>query len=491
VLVSQESSDMNQTSFSAVEQQIDLEMARGGVPSFAVMLWHQGQVVWSIARGWADRASGRPADLNSPYLLASVTKPITATAVCVLAQQGKLDLDAPINEYLAPGARLSVWIGEDRDVTIRRVCAHAAGLPLHSRGLNAGEPRHMPEVVHRYGNVVFPPGERYCYSNIGYGILDHLIERVSGRSYNDFVRSEVFQPLGMTRSYIGGDAHPSPATCTLYNEDGTIQPPYDTDHRGATLAYCSAQDLLRFGQFHLAGPQRDQAAILSDALRLEMQKPAVSMNLGTTADPNLKPGSGYGLGWVIDHDDVELRVSHAGGYGGCATKIILLPRDGVVLVTMANMFCHLPYRIEEQILPALLPDYGQRLERQRAARASAPPPEQDTRPITDLRGEWRGRVHTYQGDLDLVFQVKDSGDIHARLGDQLWTLVNDAALRGNRFTGRMQGSVGTDDAHQRPRHAFHHLRLDLVLRQDRLCGVMIAVVARELGHWVDLRKCPT
>lgn len=134
-----------------------------------------------------------------------ISKPVTATALMVLRERGLIDLDRPANDYLGD-APLSARVGEATTATVRRIASHTSGLPLHYHFFYADEPYVRPpmeETIRRYGNLVTAPGERHSYSNLGYGILDHIISRVSGKSYADFRREEVFLPLGMTHSSVG------------------------------------------------------------------------------------------------------------------------------------------------------------------------------------------------------------------------------------------------------------------------------------------------
>merc|ERR1711964_671264 len=127
-------------------------------------------------------------------------------------------------------------------VTVRRVANHTSGLPLHYHFFpedGLAKPS-MEESIRRYGNVVCPAGERYRYSNIGYGILDHLIERVSGMSYTEFMRREVFLPLGMTRASVDIEPGLDAYQVKRYTDDGLPLPFYDFDHSGASAVFCSA-----------------------------------------------------------------------------------------------------------------------------------------------------------------------------------------------------------------------------------------------------------
>ena len=106
-----------------------------------------------------------------------------------------------------------------------------------------------------------------------------------------------------------------------------------------------------------------------------------------------------------------------------------------------------------------------------------------------LRGKWAGSVHTHRQELAVTLWFQESGDVHAQMGDQLKTLVNDARFSEGQFTGKMTGDIGTPEANRRP----YHLQWDVTLRDGRLAGVLYAIGRHpsrglSLGHWVELRK---
>ena len=117
------------------------------------------------------------------------------------------------------------------------------------------------------------PGEHYQYSNLGYGVLDYVVERASGKKFADFMREEVFLPLGMTHTSIDVGPGLEPHQAIRYTPEGRRIPFYDFDHPGASAVYASAHDLVRFGMFHMKEHLADQRAILSDAAIDEMQTP--------------------------------------------------------------------------------------------------------------------------------------------------------------------------------------------------------------------------
>jgi hypothetical protein len=200
------------------------------------------------------------------------------------------------------------------------------------------------------------------------------------------------------------------------------------------------------------------------------------------------PASGYGIGWVINDSELGPYISHAGGMGGTVAQLVLVPREGIAVAAMANSFCSLPHSIDRDILPVLLPGCADKLPKEENKPAV---PAAGVQTIPELLGDWCGTVHTYQKDLPLTLSFKASGDIHAKLGEQLTTLVNDAKFVNGWLTGRMAGNIETGDANRRPHHPYHHLALDLKLRGDVLNGAIVAVAGNSLSHWAELRKNDT
>ena len=190
--------------FGSVREFIKQQLGERRLPSVAVAVARDGRIIWEEAFGWADVEKRIPAMPHTMYSLASISKPITATGLMILKERGRIELDRPINEYLGE-AKITAHVGNPADATVRRVANHTAGLPLHYQFFYEDEPYRAPsrdETIRRYGACVTAPGEHYQYSNLGYGILDHVITRVSGLSYADFMREEVFLPLGLTHTSV-------------------------------------------------------------------------------------------------------------------------------------------------------------------------------------------------------------------------------------------------------------------------------------------------
>jgi CubicO group peptidase (beta-lactamase class C family) len=332
--------------FEPVSRAIHKLVAEEQVPSIAVAVARDGRIIWEEGVGWADRERRVPTTPHTPYSLASISKPFTATAVMRLVEAGRLVLDRPANDYL-DGAGIT-GARPDR-ATVRRVLSHTAGLPPYFRMRTGGGPPSFQDTIVTRAILRRPPGRRFVYSNLGYGILDHIIGRVSGLSYEEFMRREVFEPLQLESAFVA--AAPPPDAAVRYEQHAAL-PFYDLDHRGASAVYASAHDLARFGMFHLSGGGRDDGPVLQRRSIRQMQR----MHTRVSA------GEGYGLGWRIDEDDLGLlQVGHTGGMPGVTTVLSLFPSERVVVVVLTNTRSEAVIPLARRLAGVAIPQYGWRL----------------------------------------------------------------------------------------------------------------------------------
>ena len=482
--------------FSSVRDEIRRALVAWDQPSMAVAVALGGEVVWEEGFGWADRERRIAATEHTMYSLASISKPITATGLMVLVERGLVDLDAPANTYLGP-ARIDGRAWDAARATVRRVASHTAGLPLHYQFFYEDEPYgrpHMDETIRRYANLVTGPDERWNYSNLGYGILDYIIERVTGQSYPDFMRDEVFQPLGLTRTSVDIGPGLEDFAATRYATDQSPIPFYDFDHPGGSAAFSSAHDLVRFGMFHLGHDLDHQRRIISDASIEAMREPIRES----------APGDAYGLGWVMrDLPGGLLLQRHGGGMGGVRTELAIAPEENAAVVVLSNSATPLTGYISSLIWHTLFPETVPKPEPpevpdpHRLARegiledaADGGAPLIEFTPMPDLAGEWVGEVDTHLGPHRLALAVDDGGRVHVQLGDDLWTLLNNARFDGEYLRGGFRGDIGTEDANR----TDYVLSVELRLRGDTLNGSVTAItlpnvrLGNALTHWAELRR---
>lgn len=454
--------------FADARALIERAMQEDSLPSVTVAVAQDGRVLWAQGFGYADLERRIPATPETMYSLASISKPITATALMRLVDAGRIDLDRPANAYLGD-ARIHSDVWSADGATVRRVLSHSAGLPLHYEFFYEGEshePRSTDDGIARYAVLVAPPGEQYQYSNLGYGVLDRILELQHGRSYAEVLRTEVIEPLGMTQTRVGTGAGLGDAAAVRYGPDNTPVPYYDFDHRGGSAVYSSALDLVRFGNYHMGLRKDVRVPLLRDGTRLLMQQP---ISAGATTD-------GYGLGWsIVADDNGHRRVAHTGGMPGVSTVLHMYPDDNVVVVVLTNRSNGWTGRIAAELAAAVLPDYRVRLrERQAAAEAQRNAAARGNGNGGDavslpaaLRGRWSGVVRTPDDTVTLTLDVRDHGDVHVRLGDALETVLNDVqAPEPDRLIGRFGGMLPDEHAERHP----HSILVNLVLRDGRLVG---------------------
>jgi CubicO group peptidase (beta-lactamase class C family) len=328
--------------------------------------------------------------------------------------------------------------------------------------------------------LIWKPGEQFDYSNLGYGILGKVIERVSGRRYADFVRDEVFWPLGMTHSSAGIGPGQEKFVAASYDWSyGRLpvdEPPLTPGYSGVC---CSAHDLALFGMFHLKAHLPSQKAILSDAAIDAMQSSTVAADNGQR----------YGLSWWIDEDHLGYRdVSIGGGNLWASATLKLIPSEGIAVAVLSNTGIGLRDAIIDEVLSVLLPPYREKralaAAHENPSRPEANPTSSPTNLPASLTGNWTGSVQTPQGKRALTLSIAASGDIHVKLESQLSTLLNDVQFRNGRLTGRTSGDL-EDDLIRPP----YELKFYLDLRGEALNGAVTASgTGPRLSYWVELKR---
>lgn len=353
-LVAQTQSPSNEQSkpdFTRIQRYVQDQMAAESVPSVAIAVGRNGNILWEEGFGWADQENSIKATAHTPYSLASVTKSLTGTALMVLEERGKLNLDHPVNDYLGV-AKVHSPMWNPAQATVRKIANHTGGLTTYARAcpLNDVDCRVSTDAaIERYGVLFWPPGDHFDYSNLGYGILGEVITRVSGKGYGDFLHDEIFQPLGMTDCALEMNEELRQRAAAQY--DGTTHArsaQYNSDTPGASSVRCSVHDLVRFGMFALNEQVSGQKAILSKGSRDVM--------LNSTVDTG--DGKRYGMGWWTSADFYGYRVVYgAGGSADSTAYFYTVPSDGIVVAVMSNTGTLLPSKVVEEILSQLLPRF--------------------------------------------------------------------------------------------------------------------------------------
>lgn len=421
--------------------------AAHGLPSVSAAVIRRGDLHWSYASGLADRERGATASRDTLYTLASVTKPITAVAILMLVERGLLDLNAPANAYLGD-AQISSPMGLADRVTIRRLLDHTSGLPRFYSLVYADSGwrrRSIDAVIERFGKTMIEPGRILLYSNLGYAVLERVIERVSNLSYAAFVHREIFAPLGIGRSFIATAPHLPDDVAARYMESGARVPRYDSEHRGAAGAVMTVPDLARFGQF-LLDASRGNSTLLSAPLAKAMQVDHAGFQ---------DPDDYYGLGLDIAHRGNLLTFGHSGSMPGASAELLVVPDRDLVIALAINQ-AHGPAR--RAMMDAILARFG------------------DIHPVpvipASLSGRWRGTIDLLEeGALPVTLEL-GVGQAYALLGSERIAVVRVVDGRGGYFNIDLaDGRLPARDALR----TTHRIQFKLRPEGNRLAGYTVSV----------------
>jgi len=406
------------------------------LPSMAVAVVYRDAIVWEEAFGWADQQRRIAATPATPYYLASVTKAFTGTALALLADAGRIDMNRSVNNYLGPHmVRAALW--DENAITVQRVADHIAGLSTFNLDCDIAARCRPESVIDRFGVIVRPPGEDFDYSNLGYGILGEVIARTSKRSYGEFLRRAIFEPLGMRDCEVAANPVSSatngrPRRAAVGYVMGTtraVATPYLATP-AASGAFCSAHSLALFGRALLnprPGASPDVGAKRWAALLPSNGVPAVQ-----TGTPS---GTMYSRGWWIEQDYVGMRSILAMGGTSYASSILrLVPDEQVAVVVLANGAADYR-RFADSIVDEFVPEI-----RERRKNWTPPPPlTRQRRPISpELVGTWVGAIDTYRGKRSLTLSIDSSGEVTGALaGAKMEVRLTGGGASGPRVFGRL------------------------------------------------------
>lgn len=306
---------------------------RHRLPGLAIGIVRDGAVVYAHGFGEASRGSGRAITTRSIFHMASVSKLFTATAAMQLVEAGKLELDAPLTKYL-PYFRLAEE--QSRTVTVRQVLTHTSGFP-DVRDYEWEKPQRDEGAAERYvrslagEKMLFAPGKGSSYSNLAFDTLGDVIAKASGMSFDDYVRTHILAPLGMSSSsFIPAETPEELRTqghSLAFSERVDQAPcpvyPYNRRHAPSSTLNSSVEDMCRFALANLARGELDGKRILA----------AQSYDLMWSRDDDTPT---IGLAWALGELAGRSTVSHSGADVGYNSYLTLLPAQNLGVVVMIN-----------------------------------------------------------------------------------------------------------------------------------------------------------
>ena len=325
--------------------QVFLQFRKGVQPGAAVMVIRDGEIVHSAGYGYANLEEETPITTDSTFRLGSVSKQFTAMAIAILAEGGKLDYDDPVSKYVPA---LASYEG----VTIRHVLTHTSGLPDYYDVIDlspwsgatavSGAIPSNSDVMAYEGEMnapLFEPGERYEYSNPAFEALPLIVEAVSGQSFANFMKHQVFGPIGMDDSLIHDHTRPGINRQVLgYSkvDDGYELNDWDTLNgiTGSGSQFSTLRDFFQWDQA-LYGEE------LVSGETLEQVFTRAKLNNGKEID--------YGFGWRLDSYRGHDRIAHGGSWVGFNTAISRYPDLKLTVVILSNREDYDPVAVSDQV----------------------------------------------------------------------------------------------------------------------------------------------
>lgn len=352
---------------------IEYQMRVKNLPALSIALVDDQEIVWAQGFGSAGRDRQKPATAGTVYRVGSVSKLFTDIAIMQLVEKDKLDLDADIRNFLPEFAPENSF---DVRITLRQMMAHRSGLVREPPVGSYFDP-HAPglaEVVASLNNtsLVYKPGTRVKYSNAAITVLGRVLEKTSGRKFEEYIREALLTPLGMHNSGFvrTPEIAAKLATAWMWTYDGRTfeAPDFEYGIGPAANLYAPVTDLAAFVKmlFNEGKNEQGQQVISSASLQEMMQPQFVPQ--GTEG--------GWGLGFYVSSYKGHKRIGHVGAVHGFATELIALPEQklGVVAATTADVANAVLRRISLYAFDLML-----------ALRSGSPLPEPEkTRPVEPL-----------------------------------------------------------------------------------------------------------
>jgi CubicO group peptidase (beta-lactamase class C family) len=377
-VVAPESVGLSSERLARLSRNMQDEVQQKRKAGIVALIARNGHTAYLQAFGMADTSAGRKMQTDEYFRLYSMTKPVTSVALLMLYEEGKFQLDDPLDKYLPAFASMKVYTGEQggqrqlgdakRKITVHDIFRHTAGFsyglspaPIddiyRAGGIDLDKLESLQELADKLATMplLYHPGERWVYS-VSHDVQARLVEVLSGKRFNDFVTQRITGPLGMKDTFFGIPADRAPRFANTYGPDGrgglrlvasseggsevpvSNYKRYTNRPLGGLSLSSTITDYARFAQMLVNGGELDGVRILGrktvELMTADHLPPGV---------PGPAPGTGYGLGvWVLNSPAENGNTGSAGqfGWSGAATThVVMDPKEELVAIICSQ---HMP-----------------------------------------------------------------------------------------------------------------------------------------------------
>lgn len=346
-------SGMDSERLARILVQMKSFVKQGAIAGAVTLIARRGEVVSLEAVGHQDLESKKPMRADTIFDIRSVTKPVTAIGVMILMEEGKLALNDPVEKHIPEFSATRKTRGSPNPITIHHLLTHTAGLPSNRppeiEDITIKRDRTLSEVVGFLSKQEpeFEPGTQFRYSSGGYAVLGRIIEVVSGKPYEQFIKERIFVPLGMKDSFFFIPAEKQSRVASIYRfQDGKLSKWEEIEaySRNAKYPgpefgmYSTASDLASLCQMMLDGGTFKGRRILSKmSVELMTENHTLNIKSAITQTPAYQ-----GLGWGLTGDpmnDFPLTSPGSFGHNGAFGAIVWLdPNKRLIRIFLAHRF---------------------------------------------------------------------------------------------------------------------------------------------------------
>jgi len=325
------------------------------IPGLAYGLVVDGKLIYKGNFGYTDIDKKTPVTSASLFRIASISKSFTCMAMLKLRDEGKLNLDDPAYLYIPELKNLKYPTADAPHITLRHLMTHGAGFPEDNpwgdRQL-ADTDKDLLELIGKQLSFSNPPGIAYEYSNLGFALQGMIITKVSGMLYQDYIKKNILEPLGMnTTTYEYGDVAPDKLAHgyrwlnNKWNEEVLLHDTKDGSWGAMGAMISSIDEFANYMGFHLSAWPPNNAADNGPVKRNSVREMHHPWRVNTF-NPNYKYPDGracpitvaycYGLGWMKDCDG-KTYIAHSGGLPGFGSQWRIMPDYGIGIVSFGNV----------------------------------------------------------------------------------------------------------------------------------------------------------
>ncbi|WP_236975955.1 serine hydrolase [Membranihabitans maritimus] len=326
-----------QTQSEKFDRLLEMQFSPEG-PGATALVSQNGKIIYQRALGKANLEHNVPMENDMIFEIGSITKQFTAVAILMLMEEGKLSLQDDIKKYIMD------YPVQGYNITIHHLLTHTSGIKSYTSikkfNPNFWRLDHTPEeIIDSFKNepMDFEPGEEYRYNNSGYILLGHIIEKISGISYEEFIETRIFAPLGMNHSRYGKMSEIVSGRANGYHKQDTF---INAEYLSLTVPYAAGSVLSTAKDLHLWN-----SAITNNELISQSTKELAFTNYKTNNGENIN----YGYGWTINEINGSNTIEHGGGIFGFLSNSIYLPEENIYVAVFSNCDCSSPVEVSTRM----------------------------------------------------------------------------------------------------------------------------------------------